>query len=111
LWQPGVNVSTANHVQLSKLVPLSVALLIAAAGLFYIGPKLLAHGDYDDFRIMWAAGKLWASGQNPYVEANMREYEAALGGIVEWQMMYYPPYWFPIVVPFSFLSFETALVA
>jgi hypothetical protein len=99
------------HFEIPKSVLLALAVLIAAAGVLHM-PKV-AHftggpWPYDgyDLRVFWIAGKLWASGQNPYGAAFTTEYLAAFGEPTT-QSMVYPPFWFPIAVPFSFLSFPT----
>ena len=56
------------HRERTKLVVLT---LFACFGILYLAPKILSiHGgsseDYFDFQLFWQAGKIWASGGNPY---------------------------------------------
>jgi len=81
--------------------------LLACAGILYLMSKLLtAPGfnpqDHIDFQDLWLAGKLWASGRNPYDGAFFPNAEH----LSTW---FYPPYWYPLVVPFGLLPYEVAL--
>ncbi len=66
----------------------------------------MAVGDLD-FRVIWIAGKSWASGQNPYGPTFTPDYFNAFGP-GPGALWFYPPYWYPIALPFSFLPFPIA---
>ena len=77
---------------------LIILALFACFGVLYLAPKVLSilnvrQQDYFDFELIWRAGTIWASGQNPYDSAT-------------W---FYPPYWYPLIVPFGLLPFQSAL--
>ncbi len=85
---------------------------IAALGIIYLAPKVISIHDTSigngiDFRYIWLAGKIWASGHNPYGPLFAKEdhdsFNLALG-----TLWVYPPYWYPIAFPFGLLSFQTA---
>lgn len=99
---------TVHHLKFTKSIQLGFSIFVAIAGMLYITPKVVTSSDAFDLHIIWVAGKLWASGQNPYGEAFSSEYAASFGPVPEMHQLVYPPYWFPIAVPLSFLSFETA---
>ena len=95
----------------TQLVILAV---FACSGILYLAPKVLPilsfrPDDHFDFRMMWLAGKVWASGQNPYDTASYpNEYYEAFNRarVAFW---FYPPYWYPLIVPFGLLPFRIAL--
>ena len=83
-----------------KLLLLTV---FACLGILYLAPKILSilnvgSGDYFDFQLFWQAGKSWATGQNPY--------DAGRTAVSTW---FYPPYWYPLIVPFGVMPFQAAL--
>jgi hypothetical protein len=90
--------------------------LFAGLGIIYLAPKLLPPTnvlEYFDFQIWWIAAKIWASGQNPYdVTSFQQQYYEAFnrpGGPGEvWWL--YPPFWYPLIVPFAFLPLKIAFV-
>src|SRR5882672_7095296 len=80
---------------------------IAFLGLLYLTSKVVitpsfGPDDYVDFKDMWFAGKLWASGNNPYDGALFPNAER----LSTW---FYPPYWYPLIVPFGLLPLQLAL--
>lgn len=86
---------------------LIILVLFACLGILYLVPKVLSilnagPHDYFDFEQIWLAGKLWASGKNPY-DGSLFPNEERLS---TW---FYPPYWYPIIVPFGLLPFPIAL--
>ncbi len=96
---------------------LAFAWAIAIAGVLYLGMKLhfvfhpsFAAGDGYDYRTLWIAGNLWASGQNPYGVAFRPEYLAHFDAIGPGDFFNYPPCWYPILVLLSRLSFAHSLM-
>ena len=90
--------------------------LFAGLSIIYLAPKLLPPTnvvEYFDFQIWWIAAKIWASGQNPYdVTSFQQQYYEAFNrpdspGEVWWL---YPPFWYPLIVPFALLPFKIAFV-
>ena len=52
-------------------IQITILALVACFGILYLAPKILSSlnvgpHDYFDFQLLWAAGKIWAAGQNPY---------------------------------------------
>jgi hypothetical protein len=95
--------------------------LFACLGILYLVPKVLpilniGPHDHFDFQHLWLAGKIWGSGRNPYDGPLFQNeyidiFHLLVGpsnGVRE-ILMLYPPYWYPLVVPFGFLSFEIAI--
>ena len=77
--------------------------VFACLGILYLAPKILSilnagSGDYFDFQLFWQAGKSWATGENPYA--------AGRTAVSTW---FYPPYWYPLIVPFGVMPFQAAL--
>jgi hypothetical protein len=75
-----------------------------------IDPRLVLYGDMFQY---WAAGKIYLSGENPYDYDNV----STLRNIAGYQkvlsedaisMMLYPPWIFPILVPFSLISYSAS---
>ena len=69
------------HRERTKLVVLT---LFACFGILYLAPKILSiYGgdseDYFDFQLFWQAGKIWASGGNPYDATVIPMEKARLG--------------------------------
>ena len=99
---------------LRETAQLSILALLACGSIFYLAPKLLLPAnitpeDYFDFQEFWLVGKIWASGQNPYDVVPFQKlfyesFQRSAGEI----MWLYPPYWYPLIVPFAFFSFKTA---
>jgi Glycosyltransferase family 87 len=107
--------NTVRFFDFPNSIRLAFAVLVAATGTLYLmkaGQFALLPGPWNgyDFRAPWIAGRLWASGQNPYGEAFTSEYLAAFGAIGPADFFNYPSYWFPIAVPLSFLPFRTAYI-
>lgn len=98
-----------------RYVPSGFLSLFAAAGLVYCVYRILfappdAYSGFD-FHQIWIAGKVWASGQDPYGPAFAAEYGRAFGRVPEIHFLLYPPYWAPIAAPLSLLPFGAALIA
>lgn len=91
---------------------LTILALFACLGVLYLVPKVLSilhvgQHDYFDFQPMWRAGSIWASGHNPYDAMFYPNYFGINGRpLSPW---FYPPYWYPLIVPFGLLPFEIAL--
>ena len=85
--------------------------LFAAVGISYLAEKAFWHsGSGLDFRLIWLAGKMWSAGQNPYGAEFHGLYFAAFGLGPNTHFWVYPPNWWPLAVPLSFLSFKTAFL-
>src|SRR5689334_18796156 len=83
----------------------------ALAGALYFFPKIVGLGGGDgfglDFKVIWLAGKIWASGQNPYGPIFLEQYLTDFGP--HWNTYWlYPPNWFPLAVSFAFLPFAAS---
>lgn len=87
---------------------LSLAVLIVSQ--IYLLPKMLSTQDGLDFRLIWLAGKLWASGISPYSAEFLEAYKATFGDGPNSHFWVYPPYWWGISRPLASLPFETALL-
>ena len=61
-----------------------------------------------DFLQYWAAGRLYLSGGNPYSYTEMSAVEASIAAQSDPVFMWVPPPVFPIILPFSLLSFPWA---
>jgi hypothetical protein len=97
------------HRERTKLVVLT---LFACFGILYLAPKILSiHGGnsegYFDFQLFWQAGKIWASGGNPYDATVIPTGEGSTRAAVS--TWFYPPYWYPLIVPFGLIRFQLAL--
>jgi hypothetical protein len=108
---------------LREQTQLAILALFACLGILYLVPKMLpilniGPHDHFDFGGLWLAGKIWASGQNPYDGPlfekeyidflNLLVVPPPSNGVRE-LLMLYPPYWYPLLVPFGFLSFKIAI--
>jgi hypothetical protein len=83
---------------------------LAALGVVHMGSQIFVSHDTAlglDFRLVWLAGKLWLSGENPYSSAFARHYLALFGPSIN---MYwsYPPWWYPISAPLGLAPFDVA---
>jgi hypothetical protein len=88
--------------------------LFACLGILYLATKVLpiidvGPHDHFDFRMFWLAGKVWASGQNPYETASYPNEYYETFNQSRATIWFYPPYWYPLIVPFGLLSFQVAL--
>ena len=96
----------------AERIKLLVLTVIACLGVLYLAPKVLSilhirPEDYFDFELFWRAGRSWASGQNPYEgTAILNGDGSAQTAVSTW---FYPPYWYPLIVPFSLMPFQIAL--
>ena len=83
--------------------------LFACLGILYLLPKLFSSQDEEGFvfRMIWMAGKLWTSGQDPYGPLFVTQYESSgLGPLGQhWN---YPLYWYPIAVSLGHLPLPVA---
>jgi hypothetical protein len=65
-----------------------------------------------DFIAYWSAGRLNAHGQNPYSPEALLPIERAQGWAEDWpNIMYYPPWALPLVMPFGLAPFNLARLA
>lgn len=86
--------------------------VVAILSITYLVPKIFAihdesFGNGFDFRYIWLAGKIWASGQDPYGPLFAQEYHENFHLTLD-TFWVYPPYWYPIALPFGLLSFQIA---
>jgi hypothetical protein len=88
---------------------------LALLSLFYLVPKGFATYDPDgfgiDFRTIWLAGKVWASGQNPYGPVFIKQYLETFGSGWGFYYWFYPPNWLPVALAFSSFPFQVAVLA
>jgi len=75
-----------------------------------IDPDLILYGDTFQY---WAAGKLFLSGDNPYDYENLSALKETIGfksTVSEdaISMMLYPPWIFPLLIPFSISTYTTS---
>jgi hypothetical protein len=87
--------------------------LFACLGILYLTPKVIVLSigpqDYFDFQALWLAGKIWVSGHNPYDGASFPTEYYSASDLARSSPWFYPPYWYPLIVPFGLLPFQTAL--
>jgi hypothetical protein len=90
--------------------------IIAIFGIIYLIPKVISLNDQSvgnglDFRYIWLAGKIWASGHDPYGPLFEREYNDNFNLVLAPRLLWvYPPYWYPLALPFGLFSFQIANV-
>ena len=91
--------------------------LLAAAGLAAVAllgaqltrsPQVLARLQMYDFVEYWAAGRLSASGENPYDPARVHAVEREAGRSEDGILMWNPPWTLPLVLPFGLLPVRVA---
>jgi Glycosyltransferase family 87 len=103
---------TRNSRSLREQTHLVILALFACLGILYLAPKLLPStnvGEYFDFQNWWIVAKIWQSGRNPYdVALFQKQYYEAFNKSAGEVMWLYPPYWYPLIVPFAFLPFKIA---
>jgi hypothetical protein len=90
---------------------LGAACLIAAGWLvvqFVQAPETLARLPMYDFVEYWAAGRLIASGENPYDADRVHELERVAGRTEDGILMWNPPWTLPLVLPFGVLPVRVA---
>jgi hypothetical protein len=75
---------------------------------FAQAPHLLSRLQMYDFVEYWAAGRLLASGDNPYDGERMHALERAAGRTEDGILMWNPPWTLPLVLPFGLLPVRTA---
>lgn len=97
-------------VEWVKRWPFQLALAaFTVSGLIYLASKVLwGYNSGLDFRLIWLAGKQWANGENPYGLEFFSRYLQVFGPGPNSSIWFYPPYWWPLAVPFSFLPFPTS---
>lgn len=83
---------------------LAGALVLLAAALAYIAPKVLSDAIAIDFRFIWLAGTLWSEGIDPYGAAFAAQAEARLRPGNVPSFLLYPPGWWGIAVAFAALD-------
>lgn len=88
-------------------IALIVSIIALIAILKNIYPRILITGDTFQY---WAAGRIFISGDNPYDYSNVAAlrvingYEAEINDDAI-SLMLYPPWVFPLLIPFSFSSY------
>ena len=86
-----------------------VAVLLALQGGRLANVTALGTGDFIAY---WSAGRLNAQGQNPYSPEALLPLQRAEGWPEDWpNMMYYPPWALPLVMPFGVAAFNAARLA
>jgi hypothetical protein len=90
------------------LLALLASTILLVSLLQKIDPDLVLFGDSFQY---WAAGRLFMSGDNPYEYENVLalRYSAGYTKAIDLDvisMMLYPPWIFPLLVPFSILSYS-----
>jgi Glycosyltransferase family 87 len=96
-----------------RLWLLGAACLVATGFLgvqFVRAPQLLGRLQMYDFVEYWAAGRLIASGENPYDLNRMHELEREAGRSEDGILMWNPPWTLPLVLPFGALPVRVAHV-
>ncbi len=78
------------------------------AAQFVQAPQLLTRLQMYDFVEYWAAGRLLASGDNPYDGDRMHALERAAGRTEDGILMWNPPWTLPLVLPFGLLPVRAA---
>jgi len=95
-------------------IQLIILIVFASLGFLYLATKVpvpsnIQPEDYFDFQAFWLVGKIWASGQNPYdLELFQKLFSETFHRSAGQLMWVYPPYWFPLIVPFALLPFKIA---
>ena len=100
------------NLQGSERIKVLALTVIACLGILYLAPKVLSNlhvrpEDYFDFELFWRAGRSWASGQNPYDGTLVPNGDGSAR--TEVSTWFYPPYWYPLIVPFGLMQFPIAL--
>ncbi|MEM9763113.1 MAG: hypothetical protein AAF968_11455 [Pseudomonadota bacterium] len=87
---------------------LIAGLVLLAAALVYIMPKVVSQAIAIDFRFIWLAGSLWIDGLDPYsaVYADEAAQRLRPGNMPEFLL--YPPGWWGIAVVFAGFDEATA---
>jgi hypothetical protein len=81
---------------------LALALLVPRAGALLRPETLGLH----DFVAYWSAGRVNAQGGNPYAPEELLPVQREVGWTDPWpNIMYYPPWVLPLVMPFGMLSY------
>jgi hypothetical protein len=83
-------------------------------GFLYLASKalpILNNGpqEHFDFRMFWLAGQVWGAGHNPYDVASYPDDYFEAFNRARVPFWFYPPYWYPLLVPLGHLPFQTAL--
>jgi hypothetical protein len=93
--------------QFRKLVKW-VFLGLLLMGLSYQAQRFAESVPFDDFLAYWSAARLQLTGQNPYSLEQLQSLQIAVGFKADVPlMMWYPPWAFPLFLPFGCLSFVT----
>lgn len=85
--------------------------LLTLCAIAYLLPKVLSAEDGLDFRLIWTAGAMWASGADPYSPAFLDAYRHTFGDGPNTHFWVYPPHWYPIATLFSLMPFKVAVLA
>src|SRR6476659_3850207 len=104
-----MNINIFSHVR-RLCTTFWFTLLLSLLAVVYLSPKLfLFRADEAlDFRLVWLAGRIWASGGDPYGPNFLREYLQVFGEGPNTHFWVYPPYWYPIALSLSYLQFDVA---
>lgn len=77
-------------------------------GLSYQARRFAEIIPFDDFLAYWSAARLQLTGQNPYSLEQLQKLQRAVGFNAEVPyMMWYPPWAFPLILPFGCLNYAT----
>ena len=77
-------------------------------GLSYQAQRFAESVPFDDFLAYWSAARLQLTGENPYSLEQLQSLQIAVGSKADVPlMMWYPPWAFPLFLPFACLSFVT----
>jgi hypothetical protein len=77
-------------------------------GLLFEARRFAENIPFDDFLAYWSAARLQLTGQNPYSLEQLQSLQIAVGFKAEVPyMMWYPPWAFPLILPFGCLDYVT----
>lgn len=76
----------------------------------YLLPKVIDVSDGQDFRLIWLAGEVWMSGENPYSEDFNLTYLVHFGSQRASHFWVYPPYWYTVSTALNQLEFREAVL-
>ncbi|QJU58525.1 DUF2029 domain-containing protein [Sphingomonas sp. AP4-R1] len=89
------------------------SILIFAALLGFANMVWRVRGGLDvvDFKLFWLAGRTWAAGVNPYLQDHYEAMGVALFGQWSPVMIWpYPPHALPVMMPYSWVPYQTGLL-
>ena len=90
------------------LAGFAAAAAVALAGPLARAPEALGRLPLHDFVEYWAAGRLNASGENPYDPERIHQLERSAGRDADGILMWNPPWTLPLVMPFGLLDCRAA---